>query len=374
MSEFELLTQFTELSILNTLLKRKYAFARSTFEKKRSLIDRAAEKGVSVSGCISGAYVGKDYYGLGPITAIFISRLLIERLGIYGATNIPIGFSYVHGPKNRGAIACQFPTRIPSNMVAEQADADVVHDYIWTSRPALKGIAHVPYYDVPCTAVSDVIRQEKIGRNITEYIDYDRLPPKYYVRLAGTADDLDMIEEISAEDGRSCTRYPEEGCCVISNIDLLGFPPLPEFLPFTSFDRGPAGNRKSQNKIGQLPPPVRGNTIPIIPDVPDLPGVWFFFTQKPCQRTYEALSDGDFTRVVSKVSKKTGTNKYSGVRRILDVWQVGTEKSYGDLLKMLRGVVGENEHLQAKLLCGLRSHLRISAKGLTRVSFQTNEQ
>merc|ERR1711934_460716 len=102
-------------------------------------------------------------------------------------------------------------------------------------------------------------------------------PQNNYVRLAGTADDLDMIEEISAEDGRSCTRYPEEGCCVISNIDLLGFPPLPEFLPFTSFDRGPAGNRKSQNKIGQLPPPVRGNTIPIIPDVPDLPGVWFFF-------------------------------------------------------------------------------------------------
>lgn len=251
--EFDVLSQFTELAILSKLSRvGKYEFIKNDFFKDRSIIERAADKGYSVAGNLKGAYVGKDYYGLGPITSFFLSRLLTTHLDLGPSTPIPVGFSHVHAPKNRGAVARQFPAHIPENMVPEQADRVVIHAFLWTKRPDLDAHSDVPFHEIPATAYVDVVSHVRVGRSTVESIDFKKFPEQFYVRISGDDEELEIVRDICKEEGYACTTY--NGCCITANVDLIGFPPLPKFLYQVVLDKGPTGYAKKQaNK--KLPPP-----------------------------------------------------------------------------------------------------------------------
>lgn len=336
--------------------------------------------GYEVVGNLEGATVGKKTYKLGAITSVFLSKLLVDKLKIESAAPIPVGFDGVAAPKLSGSVAKQFPGFGKEELSLAEADHEVVKAYLTSERPkAVEGYV-VPKYDVPAVSYADIIETQRRGRTRTDVLKYRDLPEKFYLRVAGSSDDLETMEAICQEDGIVSVVEEVDGklYCYATNVDLIGFPPLPEHLTSVTFEKDlPVGSGKSAGTSRTVPvraqPSSRteasapsAQTKDVV-DIP-LPDEWDVFMEVQDINSYNTVTASTaFMRSVNANKRAIGTNKYGWTKKVLNHWEVGTIKTVPEYVDILMSTAARNEAMAAKLMRALTTHLRAQGDCLKRV-------
>jgi len=345
--------------------------------------DHAASLGYKVTGTIEGATVGRQAYVLGPITSVFMTKLLVDKLKIVGAAPIPVGFNGVDAPKLNGSIAKQFPDKFESELSGGDADREVVEAYLSMERPRAAEGYVVPVYDVPVVRYTDIIETRRIGRTRTDVLKDGAFPEKFYLRVAGNMDDLETMGAICQEDGIAFVM--EDEFCYITNIDLLGFPPLPEHLydvhlekdvPLKGKEGTQPGGATSQGPMPRAPAGPGAGAPPPSAQTRDegelpLPQEWTEFVVHQTIESYiSVIASVAFARAVTSNKRTIGSNKHGWTKRVLHHWEAGSLKTIPEYIEILMTTASRNEAMAAKLMRALSTHLRVEGDCLKRTALQ----
>jgi len=348
-----------------------------------NVADHAASLGYKVTGTIEGATVGRQAYVFGPITSVFMTKLLVDKLKIDGSSPIPVGFNGADAPMLNGYIAEQFPDKHNSELSGSDADREVVEAYLSMERPQAEEGYEVPVYDVPVVSYTDIIETRRIGRTRTDVLRVGEFPEKFYLRVAGSQDDLETMGAICQEDGIAFVM--EDEVCYITNIDLLGFPPLPEHLydvhlekdvPLKGNDGSQPGGPMSQGPMPRAPAGPGAGAPPPSAQTRDggelpLPQEWTgFMVHQTIDAYIFCIASVGFARAVTSNKRQIGSNKHGWTKRVLNHWEVGSLKTVPDYIELLMSTASRNEAMAAKLMRALSTHLRVEGDYLKRTALQ----
>jgi len=344
-----------------------------------NVADCAASLGYKVVGTLDGATVGGKAYNIGPITSVFMSKLLVDHFGIEYAAPIPVGFDGSKAPKLIGAVAKQFPN--VSELEGAAADREVVKAYLETERPLAKEGYEVPKYDVPAVSYTSVIETKRIGRTRTDVLRIGELPEKFYLRVAGSQDDLETMVAICQEDGIAVVM---DEFCYITNIDLSGFPPLPEHLHAVHFEKDVHQRTEEKHTSAptaghaRVPPPTDRAPPPSAPTKEEgelpLPAEWKDFIERQDLDSYGAVTASvAFARSVTSNRRNIGSHRHGWTKKVLNQWPVGSVKNVPEYIGILFNIASNNEAMAAKLMRALTTHLRIDGGMLKRVALPGQE-
>jgi len=348
-----------------------------------NIADHAVSQGYKVSGDIGGASVGKHAYTLGAITSAFMSKLLMDKLSIT-ASPIPVGFNGETSSRHVGAVAKQFLHKINGDWTAEHADRHVIEAYFTDERPAAPEGYEVPVFDVPAVHYADIIETRRKGRTRTDVLKVGDLPEKFYVRIAGDEDDIETMEAICGEDGIAFVRTADN--CYITNVDLSGFPPLPEYLMPVQWEKN-VSISDSEKAVGDesVPAPPQQGVPPAgdgigsgsastkEPTEIPLPDEWQHFMENRDVNSYNALNScPGFARSVRTNTRSIGSNKHGWTKKVINQWEENTCKTVPEYVEIIMSQSGRNEAMAAKLLRALSTHLRVEGDMLKRVKLSTN--
>jgi len=342
-----------------------------------NIADHAVSQGYKVSGDIGGASVGKHAYTLGAITSAFMSKLLMDKLSIT-ASPIPVGFNGETSSRHVGAVAKQFLHKINGDWTAEHADRHVIEAYFTDERPAAPEGYEVPVFDVPAVHYADIIETRRKGRTRTDVLKVGDLPEKFYVRIAGDEDDIETMEAICGEDGIAFVRTADN--CYITNVDLSGFPPLPEYLMPVQWEKN-VSISDSEKAVGDesVPAPPQQGVPPAgdgigsgsaptkEPTEIPLPDEWQHFMENRDVNSYNALNScPGFARSVRTNTRSIGSNKHGWTKKVINQWEENACKTVPEYVEIIMSQSGRNEAMAAKLLRALSTHLRVEGDMLKR--------